>query len=334
MNEIFLSYRRADEKGTTGRLFDHLVQAFGREAIFYDVDKIPHGDDFREFIDTTIRNCKVVLVVIGPRWLEMADESGQRRLEKVNDPVRIEVETALRWHKRVVPVLIDEARMPTTATLPATIEQLGSQNAAPMHNNQYFEQDINALLDDITRMGVARKTQGFIVNPPSAGLLTGKQTAALVSIPLVLVALGIAAVLGVGYLGYQLINNASTGFNSPATNGAHVTLNAFCSAMASKDYTTAWSYLDSNLQSQIGSPSSLPTKLTTDFFGNQVTVIGCQAFQAKGPDGFYVENGNTANDQVKFDAQKSDGTSETITNKVMFFSKQGTTWYIDRIQNS
>lgn len=55
MNEIFLSYRRADEKGTTGRLFDHLVQAFGRESIFYDVDKIPRGVDFREFIDQTIR---------------------------------------------------------------------------------------------------------------------------------------------------------------------------------------------------------------------------------------------------------------------------------------
>jgi hypothetical protein len=35
MNEIYLSYRRADDKGATGRLFDHLAQAFGKDAIYY-----------------------------------------------------------------------------------------------------------------------------------------------------------------------------------------------------------------------------------------------------------------------------------------------------------
>jgi hypothetical protein len=124
MNEIFLSYRWADEKGTTGRLFDHLVQAFGKDAIFYDVATIPHGVDFREMIDRTIRSCKVILVVIGPLWLNMQDQ-GMRRLDQVNDPVRIEIETALRWRKRIIPVLIDDAQMPTEESLPATIAQPG-----------------------------------------------------------------------------------------------------------------------------------------------------------------------------------------------------------------
>jgi hypothetical protein len=163
MTQIFFSYRRADERGPTSRILDYLVQAFGRDAIFYDVDTIPRRTDFREFIDQTIRNCRVVLVVISPAWLDSKDEYG-RRLDQVNDPVRIEIETALRWRKRIIPVLIDDAAMPATAQLPGTIEQLASQSAAPMHNNHYFEQDVNTLINDIASMGVQRKVQGPIID--------------------------------------------------------------------------------------------------------------------------------------------------------------------------
>jgi hypothetical protein len=206
MNEIFLSYRRAHDNGTTGRLFDHLVQAFGKDAIFYDVDKIPHGADFREVIDRTIRNCRVVLVVIGPLWLNIEDQ-GARRLDQVNDSVRIEIETALRWRKRIIPVLIDDAQMPAEASLPAAIAQLARQNAAPMHNNQYFEHDINTLLSDIASLGVPRTYSGFIANPPSAGLptLTRTQTAAAFSLPIFFIALALVAVLAIGYFAFAFI---------------------------------------------------------------------------------------------------------------------------------
>ena len=163
--------------------------------------------DFREFIDQTIRKCKVVLVVIGPQWLDISDAHG-RRLDQPNDPVRIEVETAIRWRKHIIPVLIDDAGIPDAETLPATIEQLVVQNVAPMHNNQYFEQDINTLLDDITKIGVARQVQGFIQNPPSAGL-NKRQAAAIVGIPLVFIIIGCVVVLGLGYLGFNFISNSA-----------------------------------------------------------------------------------------------------------------------------
>jgi TIR domain len=243
MNEIFLSYRWADEKGTTGRLFDHLVQAFGKDAIFYDVATIPHGVDFREMIDRTIRSCKVVLVVIGPLWLNMQDQ-GMRRLDQVNDPVRIEIETALRWRKRIIPVLIDDAQMPTEESLPATIAQLASQNAAPMHNNQYFEQDINALLNDIASMGVPRRNTGFIANPPSAGLptLTRTQTAAAIGLPVFFIALSLLAVLAVGYFAFVFIGKAfsnigGVGVGFGPTNTPSVSQGVFDVTMTSSVFT-------------------------------------------------------------------------------------------------
>lgn len=334
MNEIFLSYRRADEKGTTGRMFDHLAQAFGRDAIFYDVEKIPHGVDFRQFIDRTIRDCKVVLVVIGPQWLTLADAKG-RRLDQWDDPVRIEVETALRWRKRVIPVLIDEAQMPAAAYLPATIQQLAPQNAAPLHNNQYFDQDINALLDDITRMGVPRKTQGYIVNPPSANFLNKRQTAAIISVPLVLVTIGLLVVLGVCYVGYLAIKPSLSSLNfltnSSATNGAHSTLTDFCNAIHNDDDTTAYNDLTSAFQAKIGSASDLPTHLITDINGQQATVTGCHAWSQGSPDPGYHENGNTANDEVVFNLTNS-FSPESV--KVMYFVKQSGVWKIDDLQAS
>jgi hypothetical protein len=123
--------------------------------------------------------------------------------------VRIEIETALRWRKRIIPVLIDDARMPAEADLPATIVQLASQNAAPMHNNQYFEQDINTLLNDIASMGVPRRYSGFIANPPSAGLptLTRTQTAATFGLPVFFIALVLVAVLAIGYFAFAFIGS-------------------------------------------------------------------------------------------------------------------------------
>ena len=47
---IFVSYRRADTNHVAGRLCDRLGYAFGKEHVFYDVDSIKVGTDFRAAI--------------------------------------------------------------------------------------------------------------------------------------------------------------------------------------------------------------------------------------------------------------------------------------------
>jgi formylglycine-generating enzyme required for sulfatase activity len=48
--KIFISYRRRDSAGVTGRIYDRLCAHFGWDAVFMDIDSIPFGEDFRERI--------------------------------------------------------------------------------------------------------------------------------------------------------------------------------------------------------------------------------------------------------------------------------------------
>jgi hypothetical protein len=79
---IFINYRREDSAGTAGRLHDRLAQAFGRKDIFMDVDQIPPGIDFAAHLTSQVAACKAFLVVIGPHWLNVKNEAGERRLHQ------------------------------------------------------------------------------------------------------------------------------------------------------------------------------------------------------------------------------------------------------------
>src|SRR5262245_32927061 len=116
--KIFINYRRGDDPGNTGRLFDQLEDVFPREQLFMDVDSIPPGRDFVRALEEQVAECDVLLAIIGKGWLDARDDAGVRRLDKPDDFVRIEIESALKQDKLVIPVLVQDARMPRAEELP------------------------------------------------------------------------------------------------------------------------------------------------------------------------------------------------------------------------
>jgi hypothetical protein len=94
------------------------------EQVFKDVDNIDPGDDFVDRITAAVASCDVLLAVIGPQWLTITNMTGQRRLDDPQDYVRLEIEAALIRNIRVIPILMDEARMPRANELPATLTPL------------------------------------------------------------------------------------------------------------------------------------------------------------------------------------------------------------------
>lgn len=145
---IFINYRRGDSSPTAGRLRDHLAQAFGDNNVFMDVESIPAGADFVDYLKSQIASYDIFLVLIGPDWLQATDESGRRRIENPDDPVTMEITTALAHKSRVVPVTIDGAVMPTADELPDPIKALARRNAIDLRN-RHFRSDAASLIAKI-----------------------------------------------------------------------------------------------------------------------------------------------------------------------------------------
>ncbi|MGF1570737.1 MAG: hypothetical protein ACFCVD_22125 [Nodosilinea sp.] len=58
MPKIFISYRRSDSEDIAGRIYDRLVADFDKTAIFFDVDIIPLGIDFRTLLRGEVQQCQ------------------------------------------------------------------------------------------------------------------------------------------------------------------------------------------------------------------------------------------------------------------------------------
>jgi hypothetical protein len=157
---IAISYRREDSLPVAGRLYDRLEQRFGKENVFMDFDSIQPGLDFRDQIKNTIERSKVVIAVIGPNWLGQKNDT-TRRIDDPADFVRLEVAHALQRGIPVIPVLVNNTRMPKPETLPIDIQALAFRQALPLDSGQDFRQHAERLMksvDDIAKKSPRRIT--------------------------------------------------------------------------------------------------------------------------------------------------------------------------------
>src|SRR6516165_4671741 len=146
--KIFINYRRDDSISTAGRLHDRLAQTFGRKNLFMDVDHVPAGVDFVDYLNRQVAACDVFLAVIGPNWVDAKDDSGHRRFDNPNDYVTVEIAAALARNIRVIPVLVDGARTPNADKLPDSIKLLVRRNAVEVRNT-HFGRDAEALTNKV-----------------------------------------------------------------------------------------------------------------------------------------------------------------------------------------
>jgi hypothetical protein len=137
MSGIFISYRRADAQGWAGRLGEDLAKSFGDVARFFDLASIPPGADFLVEIERAVAVADAVLVLIGPRWLDLRDEHNTRRLDDPNDVVAAEVSLALTRSAPVIPVLLGGSAMPGSAALPEKLQSLVRRNAFELSDSRW-----------------------------------------------------------------------------------------------------------------------------------------------------------------------------------------------------
>jgi len=143
---IFISYRHADSEGYVGRLYDQLLNFYDPSQIFMDASTLQPGENFETKINRVLQNCDILLAVIGPSWLTITDDQGQRRLDDPQDFVRLEVATALNRQLRCIPVLVERATMPPASSLPPDLAVLAKAHALDLSHAR-FAFDVQRLVD-------------------------------------------------------------------------------------------------------------------------------------------------------------------------------------------
>jgi len=170
---IFICYRRDDSAGDAGRLYDRLNQRFpGR--VFMDVAGISLATRWAETIERSLRDCAVIVVLIGKRWQEVGPD-GVRRLDHPDDPIRKEILTALRLGTAVVPLAVSGAAIPDRKTLPPDLAALVDWQAHRIDHDD-FDHDSTRLIRQLEQalgepqQDLVAKEQAQEAGPQRGGL--------------------------------------------------------------------------------------------------------------------------------------------------------------------
>ncbi len=152
--KVFVSYRRSDAAGHARALHRELSRRFDAGFAFLDRAGIEVGDEFPERLRAAVESCLVMLVLVGPGWLEAEAADGARRLDDPADFVRSEVSLALAAGKVVIPVLLDDAPMPPAGRLPDALRALARCDAFVLRGKDY---EYDRQLEDLVKQ-LARRT--------------------------------------------------------------------------------------------------------------------------------------------------------------------------------
>jgi SIR2-like domain/TIR domain len=150
---VFISYRRSDAPSASRQLAEALKLRFGAEEVFFDTRDMAAGSEWRRDAVRRVQEADVVLAIIGSHWVAVTAERAQRlKLDSsVEDVMRLEIETAFRQGRIVIPVLVDDAEMPHREALPRPFRPLADVQAQ-MLRHATWERDVEVLAEVLTHV--------------------------------------------------------------------------------------------------------------------------------------------------------------------------------------
>jgi pterin-4a-carbinolamine dehydratase len=145
---IFISYRRDDDAARAAML-DRIISGTFNEP--------SHPQKVRIYRDTSARlgvawpeevrdrcsSADIVLVVIGPKWLEAKDQYSRRRIDQPDDWVRQEIELAR--DRTVIPIAFGGLAIPPAEALHETISYLASRQGVSVRD-EFADADLQPVL--------------------------------------------------------------------------------------------------------------------------------------------------------------------------------------------
>ncbi len=146
MPSVFISYRQSDAGKHAKQLYGELGKILGPDEVFLDKQGIKLGSDFPDEINAALNDSDVVVIVIGPGWLNATDADGKLRLEGPDDWVKHEVQLALKRKVPVIPVLVGGAVMPDRGQLPTLLKKLSLKQS--IKTAEHTMKEVAALIEE------------------------------------------------------------------------------------------------------------------------------------------------------------------------------------------
>ena len=135
----FISYRRVDSDAVAGRIRDRILAELPGRDVFMDVASISAGENFRNAIVDKIAQCDVFIALIGEKWLEGSEDRSQDE----EDYILFELSSALSEDARIIPVLINNARMPSADQLSQDVQAFSQINAVELRHSRFEDDFVN-----------------------------------------------------------------------------------------------------------------------------------------------------------------------------------------------
>lgn len=153
MPTIFINYRRTDSKSEARLLYHELVEKFTADKVIMDIDAIPPAVDFREYLGKAVSACDIFLALVGPHWIK------EGNLEDKGDWVRIEIESALKQGKKILPIMVNDGSMPDPNNVPEAIRSFCYINALPLDTGRDFDFHVNRIIGWVDQLETKAKAQ-------------------------------------------------------------------------------------------------------------------------------------------------------------------------------
>jgi hypothetical protein len=172
MARVFISYRRADGQYAVGWIEERLRrldEVTHLRTAFRD-NSLRLGDDLGDRLADEVRDCDVLIAVVGPHWRGVRDD-GSARIDDSIDWVGREIVSALAGGKRIIPVLIGGAEPLQAADLPEALRPFADLLAVRfegLDDLELLERDLREYLDELDHERARLSGLDEPIVPPSA----------------------------------------------------------------------------------------------------------------------------------------------------------------------
>lgn len=168
---IFICYRSQDAGTNSDLVYNELLRYFRKKDVYLGSERKNPGEDFSERIETKAKASKVMLVLIGPEWLNAKNqENGQLRIQERSDWVRREIEIGLDLIKSkdkwLIPIFLpgrEGISLEEKTSLPTEIRQLADLDGLKLRKENDLRRDLHEIVKVLRKRRAARRTMSNVL---------------------------------------------------------------------------------------------------------------------------------------------------------------------------